>query len=109
MTLNRDNIIDHIRHISAKLLPEGTSVFLFGSQARGDYSDNSDWDLLILLNKKGSLGITDRGQYTFPIYELGAEMDIEINPVIYTETEWEKRSFTPFYKNVVNDRIRIWG
>lgn len=107
--MNRNKIIEHIRNTSAKFLPKGASVFLFGSQARGDYSENSDWDLLILLNKKGSLGILDRGQYTFPIYELGAEMGIEINPVIYTEAEWAKRSFTPFYKNVINDRIRIWG
>ena len=107
--MNRDKIIEQIRSHSASTLPKGASVFLFGSQARGDYSEKSDWDLLILINKDGILGITDRGQYTFPIYKLGAEIGIDINPVIYTTSEWEERSFTPFYKNVIKDRIRIWG
>lgn len=107
--MNRNKIIKGIQNLSASFLPKGASVFLFGSQARGDYSANSDWDLLILINKEGNLDITDRGQYTFPIYEYGAEIGIDINPVIYTESEWAKRSYTPFYKNVINDRIRIWG
>jgi len=107
--MKREQIIGNIRSLLASIMPGEASVFLFGSQARGDYSTDSDWDLLILLKQNGSIGISDRGAYTFPIYELGAELGVDINPVVYTHDDWNKRSFTPFYKNVMNERIRIWG
>jgi len=93
----------------ARILPGDASAYVFGSQARGDYSDKSDWDLLILLNSGKSLKLEDRGFISMPIYMLGAELGVEINPVLYTNSEWEQRSLTPFYKNVIKDRIKIWG
>ncbi len=107
--MHRDQIIELIRGLSAKIMPKGGSVFLFGSQARGDYSEHSDWDLLILLNQPGDITTHDRGNLTLPIYELAAELGVEINPLIYTESDWKLRSFTPFYKNITNDSIKIWG
>ena len=107
--MQKRQIIKMIQQLSARILPKDASVFLFGSQARGDNSDGSDWDLLILLNHGGSVSLSDRGDYVMPIYQLGAELGVDINPVIYTNADWQQRSFTPFYKNVSQDRIKIWG
>lgn len=90
-------------------MPAGASAYVFGSQARGDNTNDSDWDLLILLRGDGILNIEDRGALSMSLYLLGAEMGVEINPVLYTHTEWQQRRFTAFYKNVINDRIKIWG
>lgn len=107
--MKRQDIIKNIQRVSASKLPTDSAVILFGSQARGDFSPASDWDLLILLNRTDNIGIMERGEYIFPMYELGAELGIEINPVIYTYSDWQKRNFTPFYKNVTTDGIKIWG
>lgn len=107
--MDRDRILKDIKTLLARIMPKGATVFLFGSQARGDYSFDSDWDLLILLKKEGMLGVSDRGSLSLPLYMLGAELGVEINPVMYTDGEWQKRSFTPFYKNVVSEGIKIWG
>lgn len=90
-------------------MPGGASAYIFGSQARGDFSAKSDWDLLILFDGEVPLKMEDRGSISMSLYMLGAELGVEINPLLYTNGEWKKRSFTPFYKNVNNDRVKIWG
>lgn len=107
--MKQEQIIELIQRLSTRILPRDASVFLFGSQARGESTPISDWDILILLNRSGSVSLSDRGKYAMPLYQLGAELGIDINPVIYTSADWHKRNYTPFYKNVAHDSIKIWG
>lgn len=44
-------IIESIKRTLHQHLPAGGRALLFGSQARGDAHANSDWDILIILNK----------------------------------------------------------
>ena len=45
-------IFNEIQSLKRKLLPN-ERVILFGSQAHGDARPDSDWDLLVVLDKKG--------------------------------------------------------
>ena len=81
-------------------------VWLYGSRARGDYRQDSDWDVLILLDQE-RVTERDHEQVAFPLYDLGIDNDTLISPKIYTVRDWERRSFTPFYKSVTRDRIRL--
>ena len=47
----RQEMITKMRQVADKILPAGGTVLLYGSRARGDARDTSDWDLLILLDK----------------------------------------------------------
>ena len=47
----RKHIIQAIIDTAKSVVPQGAEVILFGSQARGDARDGSDWDVLILLDK----------------------------------------------------------
>ena len=49
--MDNQNVYTNLRETAAKVLPPGSSLYLYGSRARGDYHEDSDWDLLILLNK----------------------------------------------------------
>ena len=51
MQMRKDDILISLRALIKQVMPAGTKVFLFGSQARGDVHDESDWDILILLDK----------------------------------------------------------
>ncbi|MBQ8607152.1 MAG: nucleotidyltransferase domain-containing protein, partial [Bacteroidaceae bacterium] len=103
----RYSIIKAIRNVAKKSMPQGGRMLLFGSQARGDADNSSDWDILILLDKE-RIKNADFDAVAYPIVELGWRLGIEINPLLYTYKDWEKRSFTPFYKNVQKDKIELW-
>lgn len=49
--LQQKDVIERIQTVAKKSIPVGGRIFLFGSQARGDFHAESDWDILILLNK----------------------------------------------------------
>lgn len=101
--MKREEVIDNIQRVAKAALPLDASVFLYGSQARGDAHSGSDWDLLIILDKP----ILTIGDYrlAYPFRELGWEIDEPISPQIYSRKEWEAFSYTPFYKNVEQDKI----
>lgn len=101
--MNKAAVISNIRAIADKTLPKGSSLLLYGSRARGDNRPDSDWDLLILLDKPG-LTFSDY-DYGYPFREFGWNIGEEISPHIYTKKQWEGWTFLPFYKNVERDKI----
>ena len=36
--MERAQVIDNIRRVAARVLPEGSALYLYGSRARGDWS-----------------------------------------------------------------------
>ena len=77
-----------------------------GSRARGDARLDSDWDILVLLDKE-CITLEDMDNITYPIRELGWNLNEMINPIMFTEKEWKAKSFTPFYKNVTKEGITL--
>ena len=96
------NIIEQIKRVAQEVLPEHSKLYLYGSRARGDEHQGSDWDLLILLDKP-TLTLNDYS-VGYPFRELGWEYNEEINPQVYSQKEWQEYNFTPFYKNVEQDK-----
>lgn len=99
-------VFKKIQYLKRQLLPYDT-VLLYGSQARGDARKDSDWDLLIVLNKGGKHNWDDFDNYAFPFEEIGPEHGVVINTMLYTQEEWNKGKIFPFYKNVMNEGILI--
>ena len=102
----KETILSSIRALGAKVLPKGARLILFGSQARNDAHEDSDWDLLILLNDK-QLNNDTFGAYAYPFVELGWEYGTYFSPKIYTYSEWAKRKGTLFYDNVNREGMII--
>ena len=101
--MEKAKVIDNIKAVAKKTLPANSTLLLYGSRARGDNRPDSDWDLLILLDKD-RLSFNDY-DYGYPFCELGWDIGEEISPHIYTKKQWSEWTFLPFYKNVENDKI----
>src|SRR5215469_17820015 len=96
-------IFKEIQTLKQQILPN-EKVILFGSQARGDAREDSDWDLLLLLNKS-KRALDDYDNYGFPFTKIGWNYGVYISPKIYTITEWEAHKPSLFYKNIEQDGI----
>jgi len=98
-------IFEDIRQLKRQLIPNEKAI-LFGSQARGDARPDSDWDLLVLLDKE-KITYEDENTYAYPFANIGWNYGTYISVKLYTNKEWEERNFTPFYYNVQKDGILI--
>ena len=101
--MEREFIIDNIKKVARENLPPNSTLLLYGSRARGDYHEESDWDLLVLIDKPKVT--SDDYDATYPLRELGWDIGEEINPHVYTKKQWNSWTFAPFYKNVEKDKI----
>ena len=101
-----NNIQSQIQSLGRKVLPKGSHLLLYGSRARGDYRPDSDWDLLVLLNRPHNEN-SDFATISYPLMELGFDLGQYFSVHTYSQQEWDKMSFLPFYKNVERDKIQL--
>ena len=99
-------VLNKIIERAKEILPEDARLVLFGSRARGDARPDSDWDLLIVLNKD-QRSIDDIAEYGCPFMELGYDIDEEINPLVYGRGDWQKRHITPLYHFVDEEGVEL--
>ena len=100
------DILRRLKDLSASILPKGASAWLYGSRARGEDSPESDWDILILLDKtKADEG--DFNDFAFPYYMLGAEVEQNFVPIIYGKVQWNSLRLSPFHRNVESDAMPL--
>jgi predicted nucleotidyltransferase len=106
--MTRPEYVQQVKETLHNAMP-GAEVILFGSEARGEAREDSDIDVLVLLDKE-ELTFDDRHLVINVLYDLQAHLNfsIDINPVIRTRKEWYHPPFkTPFYINVMNDGIKL--
>ncbi len=100
------SVVQAIAEKAKAIAPKGSEIILFGSQARGDARDDSDWDVLVLIDKKRVMP-NDIDEVAFPLRELGWDLGETINAIIYTKEEWKRDIASPFYENVTREGVRL--
>ncbi|MHB0935050.1 MAG: nucleotidyltransferase domain-containing protein [Armatimonadota bacterium] len=102
----RQNLLSRIKAAVLSVVPDA-EVSLYGSRARGDERDDSDWDILILLPEKPTEEVKDSIHHR--IYDIELETGQLITSVYYSKHEWERedRRQFPFRRNVRAEAKRL--
>ena len=106
MQKEQEHILAAIRECLAKNMPANGRAILFGSQARGTAREDSDWDILIILDKE-RLEPSDYDEVSYPLTTLGWDLGEQIHPIMYTLKEWLANAITPFHKNVEREGLSL--
>ena len=106
---NISNIIYKFSQELRQILGDNLAkVIVYGSYARGDYRDNSDVDIMILVKMSDE----EIKAVKNDIYDLAFDVEmstgIELSPIIKNEKQYEYWVDTlPFYRNVRNEGLVI--
>ena len=71
-----------------------------------DAKADSDWDILVLLNKD-KIDEQDHDNYTYPLWELGWQINQMIHPIVYSMKDWNSKKGSPFYNNVEEEGVML--
>jgi len=92
-----DNIKDKLKnHIK--------NIYLYGSRARGDFNNGSDYDFLIVVDKRNK---NLENIITDETINILNQYDELISVIIYNENEWDFKKYIPLGKNILKEGISL--
>ncbi|QKZ11664.1 nucleotidyltransferase domain-containing protein [Spirosoma sp. KUDC1026] len=102
--MNDALFLQEVKRYINKVDPEA-EIWLFGSRARGDARDDSDWDFLIFTQLDLSSG--KRWVFSDQLTELELESGRVISPIVWPKHEQPRYAVTDLYKNVLDEGRRL--
>lgn len=85
------------------------SVILYGSYARGDYTKESDIDIMILLDLPEMDIKNYRHELSGVTYDFNMDNDLDIKPIAKNQEHFKKWvGAYPFYKNVSMEGVKLF-
>jgi predicted nucleotidyltransferase len=82
-------------------------VYLYGSRARGDNRNDSDWDILVI-SPSEKITFDYESELRDPIVELELNSGEIISLLVYSKNDWiRKKTVSPLFLNVSKEGIRI--
>ena len=85
-------------------------IILYGSYARGDYHEDSDVDIMILVDMS-DLELKAYGQQlSYMTYDFNLDYNLDIKPIAKSETHFKKWIINyPFYSNIYKEGIVLYS
>lgn len=85
-------------------------IYLYGSYARGDYTSESDIDIMIVLRCDKDKVKSYRKQVSRLVSRIGLENDVEVSLLLRDKESFEAgQKILPFYQNVTREGVTIYG
>jgi len=105
MPIDQKSILTDLKnHLRKNFGSSIKEVILFGSQARGDAEEFSDYDILIVLDKAYSF--KDKNQLLELCYDIGLQHDIVIDAHFLSVNEIQSpRGKQPLFENALKSGV----
>lgn len=85
-------------------------IIVYGSYARGDYRENSDVDIMILVKMSDEEIRAVKNNIYDLAFDVEMNTGIQLSPIIKNEAQYEYWVDTlPFYRNVRDEGVIISG
>lgn len=100
-------LLKRIKSTILALEPDA-EVYLYGSRARGDAEEDSDWDVLVLVS--GSVTAARKHQIWDALYDIEIATLTIVSATVKSRQEWQGNSIlqaTPFYRTVSQDALSL--
>ncbi len=99
-------VLNKCKSAVRKVLPDA-DIILFGSRARGDAGEHSDYDLLIIVDQKVDIKLNEK--IMDQIYPIELETEAMISFVVQNRTDWNSPLYRamPFHKNIGREGYAI--
>ncbi len=102
--IHRETFINEIKN-QVLSIDKNAKVVLFGSRARKDFREDSDWDFLILTSltpdEKLKKELRDK------LFLLELETGQAISSIIHSEKSWQNFSITDLYQVIEKEGVKI--
>ena len=103
-------ILGKVYHRANELFGNVKDAFLYGSYARGDYGNESDVDILIVIDAPAEAIANKRMAMARVTSDLSLEYDITVSVAVKSSEQFNRyKSVLPYYKNVIAEGIRYAG
>jgi predicted nucleotidyltransferase len=102
----REEILKKVKEAVLNLEP-CAEVILYGSRARNDFLEYSDWDFLILVDGEADTARTDRIRHS--LYEIEWETGEVISSIVRNRQDWNSPKYRviPLHSAIESEGISL--